>query len=388
MAQRLRVGIIADCSNTYGRAILRGATRYANLQRKWVIYKELQNVFDRPSHWPPLDGAIFAGVSAKVFEAGIKHCRFAVQCSSSMTHARCPIVALDDIAVGKQAAEHLLNCRFEHFGFFGFEQDYITSIKRLEGFQGALKERGLDCDVCPMRRPTPTERMSHTHRPKVIAWINQLPKPVGILAFDDTAAHDLAEACLEAEIAVPEAVAIVGVNNDDLLCESAWPPLSSVDADFGRIGYTAAETLDRMLSGTSPKDVDACTLLAPLGVVQRHSTDTLAVPNEDLADAVRYIRENACVPCTIKDVLRHVPVGRRWLERQFVRYFGRTPHEEIARVRIETALRLLKMSNLDVIDISGRCGFSELKTFYTAFRKATGTTPAAFRRQQLIGGGR
>src|SRR5256885_11835243 len=131
--------------------------------------------------------------------------------------------------------------------------------------------------------PTPEERTSHLHRPMLIDWLRRLPKPVGILALDDTNAHDVAEACLEAGISVPEHVAIVGVNNDDLLCESAWPPLSSINADFSRMGFAAAQLLDRLMAGAKLRPEETKTRLPPLGVVQRQSTSVLAIQDENLA---------------------------------------------------------------------------------------------------------
>ena len=157
------------------------------------------------------------------------------------------------------------------------------------------------------------------------------------MAFDDSAADDLAGTCLEAGIAVPEQVAIVGTNNDELLCETAWPPLSSIVGDFARVGYVAAQLLDRMIRGETLSPEDRLVLLPPLGVMQRQSTDVLAVKDSDVADAIRFIREHACDPCSVKHVLHAVPVARRWLERQFLSQLGRTPHDEITRVRIETA---------------------------------------------------
>jgi hypothetical protein len=167
--------------------------------------------------------------------------------------------------------------------------------------------------------------LTHEHRPQLIKWLRELPKPIGILAADDAVAHDLAASCLDAGIGVPEHVAIVGINNDDLLCESAWPPLSSVEADYSRMGYLAARHLDQLLSGQKLARKDRYVLLPPLGVVQRQSTDVLAVNDPDIAEAIRFIREHACEPCSVPDVLKHVPVGRRWLERQFASTLGPNP---------------------------------------------------------------
>jgi len=381
------VGIIADCTNTFGRAIFRGVMRYANLQRRWLLFKDMEHVLSASGKWPKLDGGIFAGVSQQIFEHGLNYCRFAVHCSGGGNPKVCPVVAIDDVLVGNQAAQHLLDCKFEHFAFYG-DRQYRVSDNRIAGFKQALAQRGYRVDVCPLQSPDSRERVSHSHRPALIRWLQQLPKPVGVMAFDDTHAHDLAEACLEAAIPVPEQVAIVGVNNDDLLCESAWPPLSSVEADYTRIGYSAARLMDRMLRGETLSREERNFRLRPLGVIQRQSTSTLAIQDHNLAEAVRFIREHACDPCSVSDVLEVVPVGRRWLERQFVTQLGRTPHDEIARVRIEHAQRMLQRPELGLQEIASRCGFTELKTFYQAFRKIAGTTPAAYRRISLIDGTR
>lgn len=205
------------------------------------------------------------------------------------------------------------------------------------------------------------------------------------MAADDAAAHDLASACLKVGIGVPDHVAIIGVNNDDLLCESAWPSLSSVEADYSRMGYTAAKLLERMLSGEKLKKDERLVMHPPLGVVQRVSTNVLAVGDPNLVNAIRFIREHACDPCSVDDVLREVPVGRRWLERNFTREFGRTLHDEITRVRIDNARRLALQPDLSLYDIAFRCGFAAFTNFNLAFRRITGTTPGAYRRNALRG---
>ena len=189
--------------------------------------------------------------------------------------------------------------------------------------------------------------------------------------------------CLEARIPVPERVAILGVNNDDLMCESAWPPLSSIDAGYDRVGYAAARLLDRLMGGEDVPAEQRIVRLPPLGVVRRASTDLLAVDDPNVADALRYIREHACDPCTVEEVLRHVPVGRRWLEQQFVQRLSRTPHEEIIRVRMEIAQRLLGEPEMTNSNVARQCGFSTVQSFIRAFHQCVGTTPGAFRRDRI-----
>ena len=359
--------------------------RYANVQRRWLLHEELRHTVEVPlPNWPECDGAILAGVGPAVIDFVRERCRHVVRCSGSADPRATPAAALDDHAVGMMAAEHLMDCRLEHFGFFG-RTNTPVSESRFGGFCQALGARGFSCSDAALGWPTNVEWLDPTHLPKLIDWLHSLPKPVGVMAVDDSAAHDLAAACLKADIGVPDRVAIIGVNNDDLLCDSAWPPLSSVDCDYSRAGYVAAGMLDRLLKGERLVGEERMVRFAPLGVVRRQSTDLLAVDEPEVAEAVRFIREHACDPCSVGDVLRHVPVGRRWLERQFVKKLGRNPHDEIMRVRIETAKRLLLQPGLTLPDIAERCGFAANQNLGRAFKDAMGITPGVYRRSALRG---
>jgi LacI family transcriptional regulator len=257
--------------------------------------------------------------------------------------------------------------------------------RRGRGFMKALRERGFNCLSAELPLPTHEDLLTHRHHSALFAWLRSLPTPIGIFATDDMLANDLAAACHEANIGVPDHIAIIGVNNDDLLCESAWPPISSVEVDFSRMGYLAAKTLDRLLSGEKLAADEQRVELPPIRVQQRMSTDVLATDLPDVANAIRYIREHACDPCTVDDVLREVPVTRRTLERQFVQQLGRSPYDEISKVRIETARRLLLAPDMPIPTIAERCGYSAVQSFNRAFLERVGITPAAFRRQSVKG---
>jgi LacI family transcriptional regulator len=355
------------------------------LQRRWHLHLELRPRPETLEHWPRCDGTIFGGGGSEIFEfLCTRGSRFPISCSGGTDPAICPVVSLEDHAAGELAAEHLIDCRLEHFAYYGLTDAALVARKRFEGFQRALEQRGYTAELSPVPLPWEMDRLTHDHWPKLIEWLRGLPKPVGIMAFDDAVAHDLCYACRAANIGVPDHVAIIGVNNDDLLCEGAWPPLSSIEPDYSRIGYQAAALLDRLLRGEDVPRADKVVRLPPIGVVKRVSTNVLAVQDPALADAVRYIREHACDPCSVDDVLREVAVGRRWLERQFAAHLGRTPHEEMTRVRIETAKRLLLRPELGVVGVAERCGFSKVQ-FNRTFRQVTGTTPAAYRRSVLRG---
>ena len=379
------VSVVVDGISSYGRAILRGVLRYANLKRRWQLHEALWRSSESPlGRWRASDGAILAGVEPAIFHRVRRRCKHVFFCSAGADPKLAHIVGLNDKAAGAMAADHLMNCRLERFAFYGLRPGQSVAHYRLEGFREALAARGHVCLESPVQRPSGAQWVTHAHRPQLMKWLRELPKPIGIMAFDDACAHDLAAACLDADIGVPEHVAIIGVNNDDLLCESAWPPLSSIEVDFSRMGYVAARHLDKLLTGAVSSDEPRLfTLLPPLGVVQRQSTSVLAVDDANLANAVRYIREHACDPCNVPSVLREVPVGRRWLERQFLNKLGRSPHDEITRVRVDTARRLLLQPEMSMPEIAERCGFSAVQNLTRTFRQIMQTTPAAYRRNML-----
>jgi LacI family transcriptional regulator len=378
------IGVLVDTSYKYGSSIVRGALRYANIKRRWLIYKQLGLSLDENSEWPRFDGIIIAAGPSWILDRALRDCKNVVYCSSTGDPNKCPIVGLDGAEAGMQAAEHLINCGLEHFAFYS--GNVRLRPTRLAGFRSVVEAKGFICEEIRIDPRGLDSDLARRQRLELVQGLIALPKPVGILAVDDPCALELANACLEANLAVPEQVAIVGINNDDMLCEGGWPPLSSVEGDFSRMGYKAAELLERMLAGEVLTREDRSNLLPPLGVVQRQSTNTLAVKDENLAKAIQFIREHACDPCTVNDVLRVIPVGRRWLEKLFVVQLGHTPHDEIARVRVETAQRFLRETTLKLSDIAFRCGYSELKRFHLAFRTVTDTTPAAYRRAHRFGG--
>jgi LacI family transcriptional regulator len=379
------VGLVVDGVTGYGKGIMRGVMRYANLQRRWLIHEELRYVFQNAlSDWPACDGAILAGITPGIVDFVHERCPHVVYCSGGRNSHNLPVVCLDDHAAGAMAADHLIECGLASFGFHGDITAAPVALKRCEGFREVLTRHGFSCEVSGVHHASP-HSLSRPHWPGLIKWLRGLPKPVGILAYDDSAARDLAGACMEADITVPEQVAIVGVNNDDLVCDIAWPPLSSVDAGWDRVGFLAAGILDRLLRKETLKPEERLIRLAPLGVVRRQSTDMLAVDQPDLAAALRFIREHACDPCSVEDVLRHVLVGRRWLERQFSQRLGLTPHDQIVQVRMETARRLLQHPEFSIDDIAFRCGFSVATNFSRTFHQAVGMTPAAYRRTTLRG---
>ena len=207
----------------------------------------------------------------------------------------------------------------------------------------------------------------------------RLPKPAGVFAAYDIKGRQLLDACRDAGVAVPEEIAVVGVDNDELLCGLATPPLSSVIPNTRRTGYEAARLLDRMLQGEEVPPEGH--FIPPLGVHARQSTDILAVEDREIAAAMRFIREQACDGITVEDVLRAVPLSRRVLERRFRAVVGRTPHEEILRLRLDRVKQLLAETDLSLERISTLAGFAHPEYMSVAFKREIGVTPGCHRAQ-------
>lgn len=380
------IGVVVDAAMGYGRTVLQGIMQYANVRRSWLFQEELRSRGGKLDHWRKCDGAILAVTTPAILSQVRRHTRHIVSCSGSTDFPLVPTVCIDDLVVGRQAAEHLIDCQLDNFAFYTATPNAL-SRRRLQGFRETLAGRGFTCAEPQFIREDPMDLVDRGHWPKVTQWLQELPKPVGIMATDDAVARELSAICFKAEIEVPDRIAIVGVNNDDLLCNINWPPLSSVDMDFRRVGYRAAEILDGLLSAEKPPPGPSREFIPPVGVIKRASTNVLAIEDVNLAEALRFIREHACDPCTVHDVLRRVPVGRRWLERQFAQQLGRSPHAEILRVQMEAARQLLLHSNFTLVEIAERCGFSAPQSFSRAFRQIMGDSPAAYRRANTVGQG-
>ena len=283
--------------------------------------------------------------------------------------ARVPHVHGDDDAVGRMAAEHLLERGLRSLRFLGLDRESRAMRARREGFAARVAEAGHECPVTPVS--------DHRYRD----WAAALPRPVGVMAYNDIEARALVNACGELGLRVPDDVAVVGVDDDPLLCAFSNPPLSSVVTGTRRMGYLAAGLLDRMLRGEEDRPPDPPPV-PPLGVITRQSSDVLAVEDEDVAAAVRYIRENACGPggLTVEQVARRAVVGRRRLEQKFRRALGLTPLAEIRRVRMNRAAELLAGTSLSVGEVAARCGYSAQSRFGADFRATWGQTPLRYRR--------
>ena len=373
------VALLIETSRSYGRDLLRGIKRFAIEHGQWSMFVEVRDLESDPPAWLRNwngDGILTRSgsqaIAAAVRRVGVP----AVELRSTQRSPSLPFVGVDNEAVGSLVFEHLHERGFREFAVYALQTEQFF-VDRLNSFTHAVEASGSSLAV--LQQPGESERPSQWERQqkRLMQWLTDLPKPVGVMACTDQLGCWLLDACSRAGISVPEEVAVVGVEDDETLTELSTPPLSSVRLDAERTGYEAAKLLSRLMSGRKPRKTPL--LLPPVGVTTRESSDVVAIDDPELATAIQYIRQHACDGIRVNDVLRQVPMSRTALERGCRRLLGRSPNMEINRVRIEQAKSCLRDTDMSLDEIARRCGFTTAQYMSQVFKKSTGVTPGTYR---------
>jgi LacI family transcriptional regulator len=388
MPKRYSVALLVETSNAYARGLMDGIIAYQREHELWSIYVGEQERGARPPTWLRNwkgDG-IIARIETDAIASVVRRLRApTVDVSAARKVRNIPWVETDDRELARQAARHLIDRGFRSLAYCG-EPHFNWSKWREQHFMLSAEEARCECHVFAGKSPSELGYSWTRERRRLADWLKSLPKPVGVMACYDFKGQQLLDLCREMDIAVPEQVAVVGVDNDVRLCRLCTPPLSSVIPDTNRTGYQAAQLLDRMMRGEQV----GCegVLIPPLGIAERQSTDVYAIDDPDVAAALRYIREHACDGISVTDVLNHVPLSRRILEHRFLKLVRRTPHAEITRIRMDRAARLLRETDLSLAEIAGRAGFADANYLSIAFKKQMGHSPRAYRTEMQSTGGK
>jgi LacI family transcriptional regulator len=380
-ARRPHIALLVETSLASGRDILRGIARYVREHEPWALYHEPRGLEASLPAWLRQwrgDGIIVRAQNDRIAQAVQATAIPAVDVLGVAPSSRLPLVHVEDHAIAALAAEHLLERGFHHFGFVGIKGEN-WSERRRDGFHESLHRVQLPASVYEIPRTAMARVPWEKQEDALAAWLRELPKPAGVMVASDQLGPQSLEACRRARIEVPYELAIVGVDNDETLCEVCNPPLSSVNAGHQLLGYQAAALLDRLLKG-APAPTEPL-LVPPQGVVMRTSTDVLATADRQVAAALRFIREFACQGLTAADVVGRVPVSRSVLQRRFRKELGRSIQEEIIHARLQRARQLLAETDLPLVDVAERSGFKHQEYLGATFRARTGTTPAQYRRQ-------
>lgn len=380
----LRVALIVETSTLFGRRLLSGVAQYMRENAEWSVYFTDRAVNDSPPAWIAKwrgDGIITRIASPEIRSVLASRKIPVVDLNEQLGGLGVPLISNDHAAVGKLAARHLMERGFQQFAYVG-HAGHRWSDRRQAAFAQTVKRAGYPCAIYEGRKDDVRalrEGVWENEVDRIAKWVAALPKPVGVMACNDFRALQLLSACTLADVAVPEQAAVIGVGADDVACELAHPPLSSVMLNAWRMGYEAASLLDRMMHGEAAPKAEL--LVPPLDVIGRRSTDVTAIADPIVAEATRFIREHACERINVETVLERMGVSRTSLQEHFKRAMNKSIHDVLIEARLGRVKELLAETELPIEKIAVRCGFRHPEYMSSVFRLRTGRTPASFRRE-------
>lgn len=379
MEGQLRVELLVGLDDAFGRTVARGVIRYAKAHPAWRLYAP-DRLFPDIRELDGGPGREAAGIIARIESAEAARAFSAMRVPVADVAGAFPggfLKAInDDFLTGRRAGEYLRGLGFKRFAFCGVEK-VEWSRRRRAGF---LEACGIESDWLPrFERPLAWWKSRAENRDSLAVFLESLTFPAALFACNDIAGLKIAETCRQRGIAVPEDLALLGTDDEDLLCELADPALSSVRLDCERIGWSAAELLDRTMRGG---EGERSRSIPPTGVSERASTLTAACEDRAVSRALIWIKANAFRGIDASDVTAAVALSRRSLERRFRAFLGITPHQAIAAARVESAKRLLATTDLPLDAIAERSGFGGLQRLHAVFKSAEGLSPGAWKKRR------
>lgn len=364
-----------------------GILRYVRLRGPWRLYR----MEGRPGEQKLLDlkrwgcSGIITGPCTPGEAALIARTRVPVVVFEPPPDMRVPSHPLanracslfDSRAVGQHAARYFLERHYMRFAFVGEPHGLYWSQEREQGFRETLQDSGADCFVYG-RLSAKERRDWAVEQSRMQGWLKALPKPIALFAAMDGRARQVLDACMAADVTVPDQVAVLGVDDDPFICEATFPTLSSIQTNGQQTGYLLAEHLDGLMRGKRLRK--RVFFVTPTRVVTRRSTDVTVIPDRQVARALEFIwREAGHQPIHVPDVVRLLDSSRRFAEIHFKKIVGRTIMEEIRRVKLERVCALLSETNLPIGEITRQCGFARESHLAFLFRKRFDTSMSGYR---------
>lgn len=374
-----QIVLLIESSRESGRALLRGIANYAYHHGPWSFYWE-PGGFERARRTlgaVEADGIIARDVEMRPIQRMLSSRLPGVVFSHR--HEEIPgkvNVVTDSAAIAGLAAEHLLGCGFRHFGFCGYS-DTSWSVARRDAFIAKIRQAGYEVRV----HEVPSDNHAQPEkkvRESIARWLQSVPRPIGLMACNDDLGKEVVEACRQAALQVPDDAAVIGADNDEVICGLTNPPLSSVAINFERAGYEAADALFRLMR--RDKNVPSRIVVRASHVAPRLSTDILAVDDAGLAKALRFIRDHARSGATVAAAASAAGLSRRVLEKRFREHLKHSALEEIRRVRTDQIARMLVETELPVSQIAETLGFEDVQHVARYFRAGKGLSPLAYRK--------
>ncbi len=386
MSRDRKIILILDSSRAADRGITQGIIEYSHLRSHWSFYR-YSPIFRTHPFVRRRTGSILERLKNLDADGVIGYLPPEPGLLKTIVSAGFPAVTipilepiqgivniLQDKAVGTAGAEHLLDCGFRHFAFCG-TKDCWSEIRR-EGFIEKIRQAGHKVWNYPLSRGY---KNKEKELQRLAQWLEKLPKPVAIMASNDERSADIVEACRTKTLPIPDQVAVLGVDNDEMICQLSSPKLSSVMLNFKQVGYDSAETLDLLIDGEKKPQNDIC--FRPVGIASRQSTDILAIDDKEVACAVRFIRNNTLRNIHVNDVLAQSALSIRSLQQRFRKVLNRSIHQEIRRTRVRQFAKTLLKTNHTIHKIAYDMEFEDIDHISRIFRKEMKMTPIEYRKR-------
>ena len=375
------VAILVDTATGWGRRLVSGITNFARNHGQWRLWIEPRGQDEHlrvPHGWR--GQGVIARVSTHTMANELAELGTPVVNVSGIELAQCgfPRVATNYDATARLAAGHFMERGYRNFAYIGpLRLSYVQ--RHAAAFERAVAEVNARCTLFDFHHDTRAGREWSERQRELGDWLEKLPKPAGVFSWATSAGAQVLELCRVRGIAAPDDVAVLGGDDDNLLCETTSPPMSGILVASEQIGVHAAARLDRLMKGAS--DDGGPELIDPISVIARGSTETLAIPDDELRQAMVFLRQHAYRSLSVDEIADAVPMTRRSLERKCQAVLGRTPLEEIRRLRIARVRELLAMTDRSVEDIAAATGFGTPEYMTATFRQFEQITPLRYRRR-------
>jgi LacI family transcriptional regulator len=383
-----RVIFLTDLSEEYAKSLLKGIVRYSKEHPPWVLCKmpfsyrvehEVEGVLKWAKEWKA-DGIIaqfYNTDRVSIFkENGIA----AIAQDFKARFTDIPNITGAHCLTGQMGADYFIRKGFKNFAFYGFK-DIVWSSERCEGFQGEISRNNLGKNFYGYQN-TNFKGLWYYESAPLIAWLKMLPKPIAMMVCDDNQGQHIAEICKQCGIKIPEEIALLGVDNDEMICTLSDPPLSSINQAVEKGGYETAKLMDIMIQNPDGHYEDV--VVYPTHIITRQSTDIFATGDKYISTILKYIHQNVNKKLNIDHIIRMAPLSRRLLENRFKQEIGLPIYSYIINLRMEKFTHKLMETDVPIVEIANEMGFSDYKNIARLFKKMKGCTPSEYRDKKSI----
>jgi LacI family transcriptional regulator len=375
-----RIALLVETSLGSGREILRGIAQFARQRTDWEIFHTARGLEDEVPEW--IDSWEGDGIIARIQDERmvdrLKKLETSVVDVLGVTENEFPLVHVDDQKISKRVAGHFREREFTHFGFYGIAGENWSQRREI-AFREATSTGATFASLNAQRGKS---EGNNVHFTEIQDWLTELPKPVAIMVCSDQRGLILLEAARAAGITVPEQIAVVGVDNDLALCEVATPYLSSTRGGHYRVGFEAANLLDRLIAGE--RFNGNAILVQPNEIIVRDSSDSRGISDPIVRSAVQFMREHLAKSITNADIARATGLSKTRLQIRFREALGVSLREFLSERRLRRAENLIRSTDLTFADIAERCGFKHHEYLGYVMKRQKGVTPRQLRLESTL----